>query len=197
MKTVLPFALAMATLAIACAQTPVWSEADKSDPLHQTSFKEFCLQGKFLVPPLQSNLTAPVLVLHCQPGRHGHGKVQTNGHFIEGWIATGAVLNSQAGKFGASVPVEYRLDGGKLQTGAWEVGADHLRVSLNLPFCGDCNLNSLLYGHVLQHKEGTSAQIQKIILGVTEYLAGQIQMQFDLPDSTEVAEMCGAIAHKR
>ena len=35
------------------------------------------------------------------------------------------------------------------------------------------------------------------MLGVPEYLGVQIQMQFDLPDSTEVADACGVILHKR
>src|SRR5450759_1837789 len=70
-----------------------WTQADKADALHGTSFREFTLEGKFLVPPRQSSLSAPVLVLHCQPGRHTHGKVHTNGHFVEGWIAAGSVLD--------------------------------------------------------------------------------------------------------
>jgi hypothetical protein len=51
-------------------------------------------------------------------------------------------------------------------------------------------------GHVLTHKEGTGPQVQKIIVGVKEYLGSQIQMEFELPDSTDVADACGLIAHK-
>jgi len=190
---------AFITAAMVNAQSSAWIETDRYDPLHQTSFKEFSLQGRFLIPPRQSNLSAPVLMLHCQPGRHDHKgtKSYSSGRFIEGWIATGAVLNSAAGKLGASITVEYRLDGKKLQTDSWEVISDHSGILLNRPFCGDCNLNNLLYGHVLPHKEGTNPQVRRIILGVSEYLAGQIQMQFDLPDSTEVANACGVIEHKR
>ena len=53
----------------------------------------------------------------------------------------------------------------------------------------DIYLNDLLYGHYMPHKEWTNnPQIRKIIFGVSEYLATQIQMEFDLPDSTEVAD---------
>ena len=178
-----------------------WAQADKSDALHETSFKEFTLQGKFLVPPQHSSSSAPLLVLHCQPGPHGRGKAKTNGHFVEGWISVGAVLNSSAEKvaFGAMealVQVEYRLDEQKLQEDAWRVSTDHSGIFLNRQLCGDCNLNVLLYGHALPHKEGTNPQVRRVILGVPEYLAAQIQMQFDFPDSTEVAEACGVIAHK-
>jgi hypothetical protein len=196
MKPFLISALVVAALAIAYAQTSTWTEADKSDPLHQISFKEFTLQGRFLVPPRQSNLAAPVLVLHCQPGRHGPSRVRTNGRFVEGWIATGAVLDSAEPSVGRDaaklVSVEFRLDDKKLQPDLWPKSTDHSGV-----FVDDIRLDNLLYGHLLGHKEGTGPQVRRIILGVPEYLATQIQMQFDLPDSTEVADACGVILHKR
>jgi hypothetical protein len=138
---------------------------------------------------------------------HRFGKAQTNGHFVEGWIATGAVLNSSAEKiaFGARVsisssigtiedvvPVEYRLDDKELKSPYWRVSTDHSGILFD-----DGDLDDLLYGHVLRHKEGTNAQVRRIMLGVPEYLGAQIQMQFDLPDSTEVADACGVILHKR
>jgi len=192
MKIVLAFAPVVAALAIAYAQTPTWTETDKSDPLHQTSFKEFSLQGKFLVPPRQSSLSTPLLVLHCQPGRHG--KFRTNGRFVEGWIATGAVLDSRVDSRvdGVRALVEYRLDDKTLQPDLWGVSTDRSGV-----FLDNVRLDNLLYGHLLLHKEGTSAQVRRIMLGVPEYLAAQIQMQFDLPDSTEVADACGVILHRR
>lgn len=179
-----------------------WTQVDRSDPLHQTSFKEFTLTGKFLVAPRQSNLAAPILVLHCQPGPHRVGKSQTNGYFVEGWIATGAVLDSAkprawdsaklASTLNDLVSVEYRLDDKKLQSEWWPKSTDHSGV-----FLDDVRLDNLLYGHLLWHKEGTGPQITRIMLGVPEYLAVQIQMEFDLPDSTEVANACGVILHKR
>lgn len=190
-----PLLLLLCIATSGMAQTGVWTQVDRSDLLHQTSFKEFTLTGKFLVPPRQSSLDAPLLVLHCQPGRHG--KYLTNGHFVEGWIATGAVLNSTVletpeKKPVMRVPVEYRLDDKKLQSDAWNVSTDHSGV-----FVDDGDLDNLLYGHILLHREGTSAQVRRIMLGVPEYLGVQIQMQFDLPDSTEVADACGVILHKR
>jgi hypothetical protein len=185
---------AFCVLAIAYAQTATWTETDQSDQLHQTSFKEFSLEGKFLVAPQRSSLSAPVLVLRCQPG-HGGKKSRTNGNFVEGWIAIGAVLNSTVvpvpgGVPRVRVPVEYRLDDKKLQSDFWNVSTDRSGVFVD-------DLDNLLYGHFLPHREGTNAQIRRIMLGVPEYLAVQIQMQFDLPDSTDVAEACGAIMYKR
>ena len=180
---------------MANAQAPTWAETDKSDPLHQTSFKEFTLQGRFLIPPRQSSLSAPALVLHCQPGRHDHRgtKSYSSGRLVEGWIAIGAVLDSHVGSLGTCVSVEYRRDDMKLQPNCWGPSTDRSAV-----FLSDIDLNNLLYGHLMPHKEWTSnTQVRKIILGVSEYLAAQIQMQFDLPDSTAIADACGVIEHKR
>lgn len=55
---------------------------------------------------------------------------------------------------------------------------------------------NLLYAHHLYHKENTNPQVRKVVLGVNEYLGGEIVMQFDFPDSTEVADACGVIWHK-
>ena len=81
----------------------------------------------------------------------------------------------------------------KLQPNCWSPSTDHSAV-----FLSDVDLNNLLYGHFMPHKESTdNPQVRKIILGVSEYLAAQIQMEFNLPDSTEVADACGVIEHKR
>jgi hypothetical protein len=56
--------------------------------------------------------------------------------------------------------------------------------------------NNLLYGHLLPHKENTGPQTRKLVIGLQEYLGPEVVIQFDLPDSTEVAETCGAIWHK-
>ncbi len=175
-------------------QAPAWTVSDKFDPLHQTSFKEFSLEGRFLVPPRQSNLSAPVLVLHCQPGRHDHRgtKSYSGGKLVEGWIATGAVLDAHVEPFGPCIFLEFRLDDKKLQQDCWSRSTDHSGM-----FIDDLRLSNLLYGHLMPHKEGTNPQVRKILLGVSEYLAAQIQVQFDLPDSTEVADACGVIEHKR
>ena len=199
MRSAIQVLLLLCIATVGMAQTAnsaagAWTQADKSDALHGTSFREFRLEGRFLVPPQHASIPAPVMVLQCQPGPHGFGTGKTNGHFVEGWIATGTVLNSVDASL---VPVEFRLDDKKLQNDAWPVSTDRTGVFLNRPFCADCTLANLLYGHILPHKEGSGPQVNKLIIGVPEYLAAQIQMQFDFPDSTEVAEACGIITHKQ
>ena len=55
-------------------------------------------------------------------------------------------------------------------------------------------LNTMLYGHFLDHKEGTLSPIHKVV--IDEYLAAEVVMQFDMPDSTQVSESCGVTVHK-
>lgn len=84
------------------------------------------------------------------------------------------------------------MDDKKLERDLWPLSTD-----IGGLFLDDARLDNLLYGHLLPHKEGTGAQVKRIMLGVPEYLGAQIQMEFDLPDSTAVADACGIIVHKR
>ena len=40
----------------------------------------------------------------------------------------------------------------------------------------------------MSHKENTSPPVKKVVIGFDEYLGGEVVMQFDMPDPTEVAE---------
>jgi hypothetical protein len=44
---------------------------------------------------------------------------------------------------------------------------------------------------MLPHKEGTNPPVRKIIIGVPKYLGAEVQVEFTMPDSSEVAETCG------
>jgi hypothetical protein len=61
------------------------------------------------------------------------------------------------------------------------------------------NPHSILfvYGHFLRHKENTNEQVHKVIIGLEEAFAGEVQIQFDMPDVMEVAETCGAVMHNK
>ena len=115
-------------------------------------------------------------------------------------MVPGSVVNSQVTvreglletSFPVVVPAEFRLDEGKLQTENWSVSTDH-----SAAFLGGETLNNFLYGHVMRHKEGTTDQVHRIIIGIDEAFAGEVQMTFDMPDATPVAEACGVILHKK
>jgi hypothetical protein len=171
-----------------------WVQFRKDDPLRGASFQEFTLTGKFVTPPSHGSSTHPALVVHCTPGSYAHGKAR--GKFVDGYISVGAVLNSEVGKDGEYVPVQIRLDDRKLQQDFWSPSTNRMGVYLNALYCRGCAFNNLLYGHMLPHKEGTSDQIHKVLIGVNEYLAAEIVMEFDMPDATQVGDACGVIWHK-
>lgn len=185
------FLIAVSALA---QSPPQWVQSRKDDPLHGTSFQEFTLAGTFLTPPSHGSLPHPELTVHCTPGSYAHGKAR--GKFIDGYISVGAVINSQVGRDGEYVPVEIKLDDRNLQQGFWSPSTNRTAVYLNAPECDDCAFKNLLYGHILPHKEGTSDQVHKVLIGVNEYLAAEIVMEFDMPDAIQVGDACGVIWHK-
>jgi len=161
----------------------------QTDALRGTSYIQFSLAGRFLTGPKLESANSPTLVLKCIPGEHtvGHN-LFTNGRYLASYLVVGAVLD--AGVKG--VVVQYRLDGGKLQTELWSQSTDFSAVF----FSGD-TLNILLYGHFLPHKENTSPAVRKLVIAAHEYLASEIVMQFDLPDPGPPSEACGLVVHKR
>jgi len=167
-----------------------WNQSQKTDALRGISYPQFILIGKWLTPP-KHGADAPSLVIHCQPGRYSFG--HANGKFIDGYFVAGAVLDAHVGTGGASsVTVQYRLDDKKIQSGFWGPSTDYGGAFFSAP-----ELDNLLYGHMLPHKEGTGDPVRKVVIAADEYLAAQVVAQFDMPDPTQVAEACGVIFHKR
>jgi hypothetical protein len=98
---------------------PSWQREEKSDALHGQDFSQFTLMGKYLMPPRRGT-APPVLVVKCKEGKHGQRSRQMNGKFLTGYLVVDAVLDFR--QYG--VPVEFRLDDGKLQTRNWTQSTD-------------------------------------------------------------------------
>jgi hypothetical protein len=167
-----------------------WTREEKSDPLRGTQFSQFRLGGRYLTPPKNAAPDAvPSMIVRCRSGNHNHGHVR--GQFLEGYIFVGSVVDSHVSDdLSGRVTVQFRLDDGKLQVAGWGNSTDYSAI-----FFDSEDFNNLLYGHMLPHKENTNPQVRKVVIGVPEYLGGEIVMQFDMPDSTDVAETCGVIWH--
>jgi hypothetical protein len=186
---------------VALGQTPPqWHREQKTDPARGVSFTQFSLTGKFLTPPQNSSPTNPAMFIRCIPVSNHHG--HTKGKFLEGYIWVGGHINYDVSETGTSfVPVEFRLDDGKLQSERWGRSADPSAVFFADPTCASCEKGyevfaNLLYGRREFRKQDANPQVRKIVIGVDELLGSEIVMQFDLPDATEVAEACGIIWHK-
>ena len=172
-----------------------WSQTQEKDALRGTVYSKYALAGRFLTPPRKTSSESPIplIILQCIPERHSVGyHVFKNGRFLDGYLVVGAVLNSQVRETGGTaVVVSYRLDDRKIHQEAWSPSTD-----ISSAFFPQDALNNMLYGHALDHKEGTGTPVHKIVFAVDEYLAGEIVMQFDVPDSTQVSESCGVTIHK-
>jgi hypothetical protein len=165
-----------------------WERKETKDALHKLDYSQFILEGKYLVPPKRQNPAPPLLVARCKEGSHRYGNGTLNGKFLTGYLVVDAVLDFRQG----AVPVEYRLDDGKLQNKFWSSSTDGSGAFFDV-----AEFNTLIYAHFMPHKENTNPPVRTIIVGVPEYLGAQIQVQFDMPDPGVMAEACGVVLHKR
>jgi hypothetical protein len=183
--------LAVLLLVSGCtAQVPQptqWQRAEKTDALRGTAYSQFALEGTFLTPPKHTS-TAPVFVLKCVPGEHSRGWHEyKNGKFLDAYVTVGTVVDH-----GSGISVRYRLDDGKVHQEWWRPGTDGTAI-----FPDEIQVDTLLYGHFMPHKEGMGSPVHKVVIAVNEFLGAEIVMQFDVPDPTPVAEACGIILHKK
>jgi hypothetical protein len=174
--------------------TPKWQVEQIKDPFLGTEAAQYRLEGKYLSAPVQGDTAMPAMYLRCkaQPHSKYYGKLQDAFLFVGN-----AVVDSHVSyDYSTRVTVQYRLDDGKVHTEYFSHSSDFKMISLQPRGCGECTINNFFYGHELSHKEGTSPQIKKVVLSIPEYMGGNIVIQFDLPDVTEVAKTCGVTYHK-
>jgi hypothetical protein len=91
-------------------------------------------------------------------------------------------------KNGDQGTMQFRLDDGKLQSpvSSLEYSTDYQAVHLDVLL-----VNNIIWGHIIPHKKGTNPQVRKVVIGVQEHLGGNVVMQFDMPDATQVGAACG------
>ena len=56
-------------------------------------------------------------------------------------------------------------------------------------FFQDVQLNEMLYGHFMPHKDGTGQQVKKFVIELPQYLGSDVVLQFNFPDSTDVRDL--------
>jgi hypothetical protein len=76
-------------------------------------------------------------------------------------------------------------------------GADQPSTDFGGAFFTYVDLNNLLYGHMLPHKEGSNPPVKKVVIAASEYLGPQVVARFDMPDSVTVVDTCGVIDHTK
>ena len=170
-RSILGVAVGCVLVSAAIASTS-WQRSEKTDPLRGTTFSQFSLTGKFLTSPKNAPNANPTMVVRCVPGKDHHG--HTNGKFKEGYIFVGGITDTSVSENGnSSVAVEFRLDDGKLQSESWGRSTDFSSIFFRNGYPIFANL---LYGHAMYHNENSNPQVRKVVIGVSEYLGGEIVM---------------------
>ncbi|HET9183316.1 MAG TPA: hypothetical protein VFP59_14355 [Candidatus Angelobacter sp.] len=166
-----------------------WKREDKTDQLRGTSYAEFTLPGRFLTPPQKPQAALPFFIVDCEPGK----PKRVNGGYTHGKLLNAyMLLSAVAERTGDHAVVQYRLDDGKMHTEDWGISKDHTAIYPSV-----IELNTVLYGHFMKHKEGTNPPVRKLVIAVDEHRGGQIVMQFDMPDPTAMADACGILIRKQ
>ena len=166
-----------------------WKREDKTDQLRGATYAEFTLPGRFLTPPQRPKAALPFFIVECEPGttKRVFGGY-THGKLVEAHM----LLSAVADRTRDHAVVQYRLDDGKMHTEDWGISRDHTAI-----YPSDIELNTVLFGHFSKHKEGTNPPVSKLVIAVDEHRGGQMVMQFDMPDPTEMADSCGLIIRKQ
>ncbi len=193
--------LVFATSLLAAQDAPQWQSEHVKDAFLGTEVIQYRLEGKYLATPFTKPAT-PAIYLQCTPGPNNHGKY--DGKLESAFLFVGDTderhvsydRRTRAREREAPVVTQYRLDDGKVRTQSLGHSPDFKMISLQPDACGDCMISELLYGHIIPHKENTSPQIRKIVFNIPEPRGGNVVIQFDLPDVTEVARTCGVTYHK-
>jgi hypothetical protein len=168
-----------------------WKAESVTDPLRGTHYMRYSLEGTYLTTPRGVDPDShPSIIVRCQPdpkAYHGHAR----GKFIDGYILTHTVVDNGGASVGR-VHVQYRRNDGKLQDAFWTASTD-----FSSTFFPDIDFNTMMFGHFMPHKEGTGDQTRKLVIGMQEFLASEVVVQFNLPDDdTDVLDSCGVLYHK-
>ncbi|HET9285888.1 MAG TPA: hypothetical protein VFR24_28375 [Candidatus Angelobacter sp.] len=193
--------LLFSTSLVAAQDTaPQWQTNHVKDAFLGAESIQYRLEGKYLATPFTKPAT-PAIYLQCTPGSNNHGRY--DGKLQNAFLFVGDTDDRHA-RYGRktrarereTVVTQYRLDDGKVHTQYLGHSPDFKMISLQPEGCGECMINDLFYGHIVSHKENTSPQIKKVVFNIPDPKSGNVVIQFDLPDVTEVAKNCGVSYHK-
>jgi hypothetical protein len=176
-----PLALASFGLSSMAPQQPssahVWQQSEKTDPVRETTYTQFTLEGKFLTSPPGGVSNRPALVLDCIPGKESH---RPKGRFLSGNLLVGTNLKIDyvepeeihGTSYFRKVSVRYRMDNAKEEEEKWSVGTEKTAASIPKAW-----LKKILRAHTVE-------------ITVDDSRGSQVAIQFDMPDPTAVEAGC-------
>jgi hypothetical protein len=135
----------------------------------------FVLSGKFLKGPTSEVTNRPALAMDCGKGRGSGGK------FVAGTLLVGAPLKIEyvepteihGTSYFQKVFAQLRVDDGKVEKRTWTPGKEKTSAVF-----GKYTLKKILHAHTVE-------------ITVKDEGGTELVMQFDIPDSSSVAQACG------
>ena len=170
-------------------QTPApaqkWRQSQKTDAGRGITYTQFTLAGKFVKWPEKDAENRPSLEVDCRTPEESGGLMEKLWHayFFAGTPLTVEYVEPDAITTGISyfqkIDVRYRLENGKEKKEQWSPGPDKTSVAIPKDV-----LKKMLAAH-------------NVVITVNEVNAKEVSAQFEMPDSTEVAQACGISIHKK
>jgi hypothetical protein len=162
-----------------------WRQSQKSDTARGIAYTQSTLAGKFVKWPEKDAENRPTLEVDCRTPEESGGLMEKLWHayFLVGVPLTVEYVEPEAITAGISyfqkINVRYRLDNGKEKKEQWSPGPDKNSVSIPKEA-----LKKMLGAH-------------SVVITVNEVKAKEVTAQFEMADSTELAQACGLGYHKK
>jgi hypothetical protein len=158
-----------------------WQQTQKPNSGRGSSTVQFTLTGKFLTRPPKDAEIPPSLTVTCRP--HSSRRKFSTADVNVGAPLTIKYVEPDEIKAGTSyfpkVFVEYRLNDGKVEKDQWTPGTE--KISASIP---KKTLERLVQAHT-------------VLIKVEDNRGGEISMQFDIPDSAQLATSCDLPIRKK
>ena len=155
-----------------------WRRAEKPDPNRARTLIQFTLTGKFLTSPRNAAPNRPALLVSCVPNRRD----ESEGKFSDAQLLVGSAVKidyveppelKTGTSYNQEVSVKFLLNDGKAAVKQWPAGTD--KSSATIPKDA---VKEILRAHT-------------VVMTVREKDAGEVEMQFEMPDPAQVEKACG------
>jgi hypothetical protein len=156
---------------------PQWRRAEKDDTSRGRTLIQFTLKGTFLKAPRTAAPNRPAILVSCVPDRHDG----MEGRFSDAQVLVGSPVKidyveppqlTTGNSYNLDVDVQFHVDEKKVQAMQWAAGAD--KNSAAIPKDA---VKEMLRAHTVR-------------MTVHEKDAGEVEMQFDMPDPAQVEKGC-------
>jgi hypothetical protein len=165
-----------------------WTQTTQKESMNNRSLQRFKIMGSFLIPP-RSPTEPPTFVVDCEPGEHDPTNAAVGGSFDEARITFGGAIMNQIPD---GVTVSFRRDDQRIKVEQWPASPEGTMVLVPAD-----SVAEILYGHGSVFRRSKAAQVRRLRIAANEYLASRVVAEFDLPESSSLAEACGLVSHKK